>query len=164
MRISVLVAATLLAAAPAFAADPSAEDFLSKQIKAGNGLVELGGLAAKKGARPEVRRFGETLASDATHRRAQDADLARKLGLEVPDGLGEDGEIQTKTLRELDGRAFDQAFARYVLYDRRRDLERLQTEAKAGAPLVANLARAELPLARRDLERARALDHAVGNE
>lgn len=164
MRAFVLIAATVLAAAPAHAADASAQAFLTKQIKAGNGLVELGGLAAKKGARPDVRRFGETLANDATRRRAQDADLARKLGLEVPGGLDEDGETQTKTLRELDGRAFDQAFARYVLYDRRRDLERIEAEAKAGAPLVADLARAELPHVRRDLERARALDRAVGNE
>lgn len=163
MRISVLIAAAVLAAAPAFAADRSAENFLSQEIKAGNAMVELGGLAANKGALPEVRRFGRALASEAANKRAQDSDLARKLGVDIPGEPDEDGDHQLKTLRELDGRAFDQAFARYVLYDHRRDIDRLEAQAKARPPLVADLARTELADARRDLAKAKALDHAVGN-
>lgn len=164
MRASLLIAAALLAAAPAFGADASAEAFLSKEIRSGAGLVEIGALAAKKGAAPEVRRDGQRLESDAERKRAQEADLARRLGLQVPVELDEDGRRQLKTLDELEGHDFDQAFARYVLYDQRQDLERLEDEAKAGAPPVADLARAELPAARRDLARAKALDRAVGNE
>jgi putative membrane protein len=167
MRASVLIAAAVLAAAPtlaqALAADGSAQAFLSKEIKAGNGLVELGAAAAKKGARPEVRRYGRRLESDAGRKRAQDAELARKLGLEVPVELDEEGENQLKTLSELNGFDFDQAFARFVLYDQRRDLQRLEAETQAGPPLVADLARAALPDVRRDLAEAQALDRAVGN-
>lgn len=163
MRAPPLIAAALLAAAPAFGADSSADAFLSKEIRSGAGLVELGALAAKKGAAPEVRRYGQRLGSDAERKRAQEADLARKLGVQVPVEIDEDGQHQLKTLNELEGRDFDQAFARYVLYDQRRDLERLEAEAKTGAPLVGELARQELPDARRALERAKALDRAVGN-
>lgn len=164
MRASVLIAAAVFAAAPTQAIDASAQAFLAKEIKFGNGLVEFGALAAKKAAAPEVRRYGGTLVSDAERKRAQDADLARKLGLQVPVEIDEEGQTQLKTLDELEGRDFDQAFARFVLYDLRRDLERLEAETKAGAPLVADHAREALPGVRRDLARAKALDHAVGNQ
>ena len=165
MRAPLLIAATLLAAAPALGADASADAFLSKEIRSGAGRVELGALAAKKGAAPEVRRYGQRLGRDAERKRGQEADLARKLGLQIPVEIDEDGQRQLKTLDELAGPDFDQAFARYVLYDQRQDLERLEAEAKAGAPpVVADLVRAELPAARRDQASARALDHAVGNE
>jgi putative membrane protein len=79
--------------------------------------IETGSLAVRKGSTKEIRDFGAMLARDHSSVRQQDRDLARSLGVTPTPpkdfALAKAHVDAIKSLRGLNGKAFDRAFLQH---------------------------------------------------
>jgi putative membrane protein len=117
MRVSVLVAASVLWLS---AVGVSAQSITDAQIAhivvtANQVDIDAGKLAASKATNPEVKKFGQTMASDHTGVNKQAGDLAAKLKVTPADNptsqsLKADGDKNVAALKGLSGAAFDKAY------------------------------------------------------
>ena len=117
MRVSVLVAASVLWLS---AVGVSAQSITDAQIAhivvtANQVDIDAGKLAASKATNPEVKKFGQTMASDHTGVNKQAGDLAAKLKVTPADNptsqsLKANGDKNVAALKGLSGAAFDKAY------------------------------------------------------
>ena len=117
MRVSVLVAASVLWLS---AVGVSAQSITDAQIAhivvtANQVDIDAGKLAASKATNPEVKKFGQTMASDHTGVNKQAGDLAAKLKVTPADNptsqsLKANGDKNVAALTGLSGAAFDKAY------------------------------------------------------
>lgn len=127
-------ALALFTGAAAVGQAPSEQDkhWVHDAIEGGNGEVELGHLAQRKGNSDDVRRFGQHMVEDHTKLGMQVKAVAAKTGVNAPSGTAA-GAMATKAeLEVLSGDAFDKAYIKAMVKDHRDDLEAFQKEADGG--------------------------------
>jgi len=124
-----LVIALAAAPLPSLAAN-SATQFITDAIKGDNSEMALGGLALGRGTTLAVRDFGLTLITD--HRKAKigAVELAKKHQISVPTEMMDEAKAELQKLLSLQGRAFDDEFARYMVDDHVKDVSDFAEEAK----------------------------------
>jgi putative membrane protein len=138
----------IISSASIFAADLSGNDsdFNKKAAKGGMAEVELGRLAARKGATPEVREFGNRMIRDHSKANRQLAALAASKGIELSksDSLSED--VSAVHLKMLSGKSFDEAYIKMMVDDHKEDVADFQKESESAQdPDVKNFATKTLP-------------------
>ncbi len=120
--------------------------------------VELGKIAAQKGASDGVKQFGQKMVDDHTKANDQLKELASKDKLEIPDSLDAKHQSRVDKLSKLSGPQFDKAYIKDQLKDHEKDVSEFQNEAQNGAdPNVKQFAATTLPTLQEHLKMVKEL-------
>jgi putative membrane protein len=156
---SALIAASLFAAAPAFAA-PSATDteFAMKAAQAGIAEISEGRAAETKGQSAAVKAFGKKMVDD--HSKAADElkEVASKSGVKLPTTTSNDEKATAERLAKLKGADFDKAYSEQAVKDHEAAVALFKNEASAGSDAgLKSFAQQTLPTLEEHLRMAKAL-------
>src|SRR5215468_1481319 len=117
MRFSSVIAAAtlLLAVSIAGAQSPNDAQIAHIVVTANQVDIDAGKLAESKGASKDVKDFGKMMVTDHTGVNKQAVALATKLKVTPEDNptsqsLKQGGDANLKTLKTLNGKAFDKAY------------------------------------------------------
>jgi putative membrane protein len=106
--------------------------FAMEAAMGGLAEVELGRLAAQKGASDEVRQFGQRMVDD--HSKAND-ELTRVVsskGMTPPAALDAKHQAAVQKLSALSGDKFDKEYVKMMVSDHKKDVGEFQKEASRG--------------------------------
>ena len=92
--------------------------------------VELGKLAADKGASDAVKQFGKRMTDDHGKANGELKDFAEKKGLTLPADLDAKHKQLRDRLAKLNGADFDRAYANEMVKDHKKDVADFKREAK----------------------------------
>jgi len=149
-----IFAAILLGYGSIATADSARDDFLKTAIKGDNSEIRLGELAARNGARPAVREYGQTLVADHAKAKAEAGRLARQLAVNVPAGAMLKADAEYVKLKVLSGRSFDREFVGYMIRDHQHDIHDFAAFARTHKGPVGDLAQMQLPTLKKHLRLA----------
>lgn len=141
-----LLSAAILCSTTAAIAQAGASDddkhFVDAALKGGMAEVELGKLAADKGASEDVKRFGARMVADHEKLGEKMKAVASQIGLTPPSMTTATGMAEKTELEVLSGKSFDDAYIKAMLKDHKQDLEDFKKEvANASSPVVKRAAR-----------------------
>jgi len=109
--------------------------------------VELGKVAAQKGASDGVKQFGQKMVDDHTKANDQLKEIATKENMEMPTTLDSKHQSRVDKLSKLSGAAFDKAYMKDQLKDHEQDVKEFQMEAQNGHdPNIKQFATTTLPV------------------
>jgi putative membrane protein len=120
--------------------------FVKDAAEGGMMEVELGKMAASKGASDGVKQFGQKMVDDHSKANDQLKEVASKEGMEIPSAIGSKKQAHIDKLSKLDGEAFDKAYVKDMVKDHETDVHEFQVEAQNGTnPNVKQFAASTLP-------------------
>ncbi|HYY98763.1 MAG TPA: DUF4142 domain-containing protein [Pyrinomonadaceae bacterium] len=115
--------------------------------------VQLGQLAAQKGASDEVRQFGQRMVDDHTKANQDLMQVASGKGLTLPTALDAKHQAEVQKLSALSGDAFDRAYVKMMVKDHKKDVAEFQKESARGAdPDIKSFAARTLPTLQEHLQ------------
>jgi putative membrane protein len=134
--VTTLLAATALCAASGFAKDKEMKTggmdaaFIPKAASGGMTEVELGKLAAEKGASQEVKDFGNQMVKD--HSKANDElkEVAGKMNVTVPEKVDAKHQAMIAKMSALSGAAFDKAYVKGMVKAHQEDIALFESADK----------------------------------
>jgi putative membrane protein len=134
--ITTFLAATALSAASGFAEDKEMKTegmdaaFIAKAAAGGMTEVELGKLAAEKGASQEVKDFGNQMVKD--HSKANDElkEVAGKMNVMVPEKVDAKHQAMIARMSALSGAAFDKAYVNGMVKAHKADIALFESADK----------------------------------
>lgn len=103
--------------------------FARDAMEGGMAEVQLGQLAAQKGASDDVKQFGQKMVQDHTQLNDQMKPIASKLGVRPPARLSKKDQALKTKLEALSGAQFDNAYMEAMVKDHKKDLSDFRTEA-----------------------------------
>lgn len=162
--ISACIAASLFAAAPAFAA-PSATDtkFATKAAQAGMAEISEGHAAETKGQSAAVKAFGKKMVDDHTKAADELKNVAAKSGVKLPTATSNDEKQVAERLAKLDGAAFDKLYSEQAVKDHEGAVALFKNEASAGSDAgLKSFAQQTLPTLEEHLRMAKELPAGGG--
>ena len=121
--------------------------------------VELGRVAAQKGASDEVRQFGQRMVDD--HSKANDdlMQVATSKGWTLPTALDPKHQADVQRLSALSGEAFDREYVKMMVKDHKKDVGEFQKESARGADAdVKAFATRTLPTLQEHLQMIQRID------
>ena len=127
--------------------------FATEAAMGGMMEVELGKVAAEKGASDEVRQYGQRMVDDHSKANEQLMQLASSKGLTLPTAPDAKHQAETQKLSALSGEKFDKEYVKMMLKDHKKDVPAFEKEANGGmdAELKA-FAASTLPTLREHLQ------------
>jgi putative membrane protein len=140
------------------AADKPAEKFLKEAIEGNLIEVQMGELAQEKGQSEAARSFGKELATDHGSANLKALGVAAELGMSPPSEPSKKHKSLHARLSKLSGPAFDRQFAREMVEDHKKDIREFEKAAKMPNASVAKFANEILPVLRKHLQSAEALE------
>jgi putative membrane protein len=155
MAVAVLSAPLALAAG---ATASHSDAFIEKAIQGNLAEIKEGRLAQRKGATTGVRRFGEVLVRDHSKADRKAMAAASSMGVTPPAQPSSSQTMQYEHLAALSGRRFDEAFVKAEVKDHEQDLAKYRREAKAPNSPASTYASTSLPVLRKHLRMAEALE------
>jgi putative membrane protein len=141
MKISFLTCTTLfalvVAATSATAADKSTVSsadklFAMKAAQGGMTEVQLGQLAADKGASQDVKDFGSKMVTDHGKANEELKTIATAKGLTLPDKLDDKHQAMVDKMSKMSGTEFDKAYVPAMVKAHKADDALFSKEAKSG--------------------------------
>ncbi|HEY7211799.1 MAG TPA: DUF4142 domain-containing protein [Bryobacteraceae bacterium] len=133
--------------------------FLKDAALGGMAEVELGKLAAEKGASDGVKQFGQKMVDDHSKANDQLKEVAAKTQIEVPSSLDSKHQKTLDKLAKLSGPEFDKAYIKDMVKDHREDVSDFQAEAQNGTnPNIRQFAASTLPTLKEHLNMAEDLN------
>lgn len=121
--------------------------------------VELGRLAAQKGASEDVRQFGQRMVDDHTRANEELMRVASSKGMTPPTALDAKHQAAMRKLSALSGERFDREYAKMMVGDHKKTVGEFQKEAGRGAdPDIKAFAAAQLPALQEHLRMAQRLN------
>src|SRR5215204_1093513 len=115
--------------------------------------VELGRLAAQKGASDEVRQFGQRMVDDHSKANEELMRVASSKGLTPPAALDAKHQAEMQKLSALSGEKFDREYVKMMIKDHKKDVSEFQKEASRGAdPDIKAFASSTLPTLQEHLQ------------
>jgi putative membrane protein len=121
--------------------------------------VELGRLAAQKGASEDVRQFGQRMVDDHTKSNEELMSVVSPKGIRPPTTLDAKHQAAVRKLSALSGERFDREYARMMVGDHKKTVAEFQREADRGAdPDIKAFAASKLPALQEHLRMAQRLD------
>jgi putative membrane protein len=115
--------------------------------------VEMGRLAAQKGASDEVRQFGQRMVDDHTKANEELMQLASGKGMTLPAAPDPKHRSEMQKLSALSGERFDREYVKMMVKDHRKDGGEFQKEAARGAdPELKSFASRTLPTLQEHLQ------------
>jgi putative membrane protein len=150
---SLMLAATTHAAAP-----PTPAEFVSKASEAGLAEVELGKLAVKNAASPQVRAYGQRMITDHEKAGAELDALAAKKNLATTKALNAMHQKAVQSLGEKKGMDFDAAYAAQMMRDHDEAVALFTSGTTLADRDLASFASRTLPTLREHQQMASQLD------
>jgi putative membrane protein len=136
---------------------PQDRDFLERASQGSNAEVAMGGLAANRALRPEVRALGGRMLNDHGAINRGLAAIAGKHRIILPTDLG-DHQASYDRLVDLHRDHFDREFVQVMVEDHDMAVLLFQGEASGGVdPEIRAFAARTLPLIRAHLQHAKTL-------
>src|SRR3954466_8950369 len=117
MRLLSLSIVALMVSSAVLAADKPSQAFLKKAIEGNFAEVEMGKLAQQNGQSDDVKKFGQTLASDHSAANQKAIDAAKALNVTAPDGPNAKQKADYEKMSKMTGAAFDRQFAAHMVAD-----------------------------------------------
>ncbi|HZR79492.1 MAG TPA: DUF4142 domain-containing protein [Candidatus Binatia bacterium] len=138
-----------------------AKKFLNEAAIGGIAEVQLAKIAEQRARSPQVKQFAQTM--DRDHSRANErlAEVAKKVGVQVPDQLDPDHQQLADRLTKLEADDFDADYMKAMVDDHEKDVAAFQQATQSKDTEVAKFAEETLPVLRRHLEMARQIDNQV---
>jgi putative membrane protein len=134
--LALLPTAVLTARAQSTSASAADRDFVTTALRGGMAEVELGKLAAAKGASNDVKQFGQKMVADHTQMGENMKHVALQVGASQPSKMSPaDMALETK-LKALSGDAFDKAYIQAMVKDHEDDLGLFNKEISSGSSSV----------------------------
>ena len=106
--------------------------FAAEAAMGGMEEVELGRMAAEKGATDEVRQFGRRMVEDHSKANEELTRLAAEKGWALPSSLDAKHRADVEKLAPLAGEAFDRAYVKMMLADHKKDVGEFQRQSERG--------------------------------
>jgi putative membrane protein len=106
--------------------------FASEAAIGGMEEVQLGQIAAQKGASDEVRQFGQHMVDDHTKANEDLMRVASGKGWTLPTALDAKHQADVQKLSALSGAAFDREYVKMMLKDHKKDVSDFQKESMHG--------------------------------
>jgi len=121
--------------------------------------VEMGRLAAEKGASDEVRQFGQRMVDDHTKANQELTQLASSKGMTLPATLDPKHQADMQKMSALSGEAFDKAYVKMMVKDHKKDVGEFQKESTRGADAdIKGFATRTLPTLQEHLQMIQRID------
>ena len=115
--------------------------------------VELGRLAAQKGASEDVRQFGQRMVDDHSKANAELMQLASGKGMTLPAAPDAKHQAGMRKLSALSGEKFDKEYVKMMLKDHKKDVAAFEKEAAGGMDAeLKSFAASTLPTLREHLQ------------
>jgi putative membrane protein len=108
------------------------EQWLMMSIEGDRFEIQGGQLAQQKGTTQKVRDLGSRLVKDHSKSLADAIELARKLGIEVPDSPSPSQQWELRAVAQFDGSDFDRWYADLEVQDHIQDIQEAKDEVKSG--------------------------------
>jgi len=110
---------------------PADHNFVNEAAIGGLAEVELGNLAKEKASNPDVKSFGDRMATD--HGKANDElkNWAQQKNVTLPTELDAKHKAERDRLAKLSGDAFDKAYMRLMVADHSHDVAAFKRESTA---------------------------------
>jgi len=164
--LAALVGAVVLlcSSAAARAAETSAAAFLQQAAQIDIAEINAGNLAQKNSDNADVKSYGQMLVADHAKHLTAVQDVAKSLGVSVPDMPPPAEKQEADKLKKLNGRAFDQEFVAHMVEGHQMAITLYGAEAKAGNADSSALAQKTLPTLQHHLEMAQALQKTIGQQ
>lgn len=153
--LSVSLVALMISSA-AVAAEKQSQTFLKKAIEGNFAEVEMGKLAQQNGQSDEVKKFGQTLASDHSAANQKAMDAAKALNVTAPDGPNAKQKADYEKMSKMTGTAFDRQFAARMVADHQKDIAEYKKEAKQ-SDAAADYAKSQIDRLQMHLDTAKSL-------
>ncbi|HEX7956698.1 MAG TPA: DUF4142 domain-containing protein [Pyrinomonadaceae bacterium] len=107
--------------------------FATEAAMGGMMEVELGRVAAQKGASDEVRQFGQRMVDDHTKANEELMRVASGKGMTLPSAPDPKHRAEMQKLSALSGERFDREYVKMMLKDHRKDVAEFRKESARGA-------------------------------
>jgi putative membrane protein len=121
--------------------------------------VEMGRLAAQKGASDEVRQFGQRMVDDHSKANSDLMQVASSKGWALPAALDAKHQADMRKMSALSGEAFDRAYVKMMVKDHKKDVGEFQKESTRGADAdVKSFAARTLPTLQEHLQMIQRID------
>lgn len=140
-------------------------DFVSMAASSGLMEVELGKVAAQKGASPEVKKFGQHMVDDHSKANAELKQLATKKKWTLPTKMNAEHQAAFDQLSKMSGKDFDRDYMAQMVKAHMMDVGMFEqaTKQATDADLKA-LASKTTPTLRMHLDMARELNSKTQNQ
>lgn len=137
-------------------------DFVMDAAMGGMLEVELGRVAAQRGASDAVKQFGQRMVDDHSKANQELMSLASSKGLTLPTALDDKHQQTVTKLSGLSGAEFDRAYSKLMLKDHEKDVKEFERQSTRGGDAdIRAFATKTLPTLQEHLQMVRALP---GNE
>jgi putative membrane protein len=140
------------------ASSATAKSFLTDAAQGDAAEIKMGTLAEKNGGSAQTKDFGKMLVTDHTKAGQQVKATAQQVGVTVEEQPNSEQQKDYDKLSKLKGAAFDKEFARMSVEDHQKDIAKFQKEADAKDGPVSELAQQQLPVLKKHLQTAQALE------
>lgn len=142
----------------------SPQAFLKGAIQGDLAEMQLGRLAQQKaGNNKQLQQFGEMLENDHAANKQKAQAVAKQLDVAVPGSPNAEQQHTYQQLSQLEGPEFERQFASHMVADHQRDVAKFTIESKSSNPQIAQFAQATLPVLKKHLQRAEALEKSTGS-
>jgi putative membrane protein len=136
----------------------SDHSFMKEAADGGLAEVELGQLAGEKSSNPQVKEFGQRMASDHGKANEQLKQIASQKGVTLPTEPSAKHKATKERLSKMSGDEFDKAYMSAMLKDHKKDVAAFQQESEKGKdPDVKNFAAQTLPTLQDHLKHAQSI-------
>ncbi|HEX8188389.1 MAG TPA: DUF4142 domain-containing protein [Pyrinomonadaceae bacterium] len=137
----------------------SDQKFVMFAAMGGMAEVEMGRLAAQKGASEDVRQFGQRMVDDHTKANEELMRIVSPKGMTPPAMLDAKHQAAMQKMSALSGEKFDREYAKMMVGDHKKTVGEFQKEAGRGAdPDLKAFAAAQLPALQEHLRMAQRLN------
>lgn len=172
LRLLILSAVLLLPAGSGFAAVEGGkvadkltgdeERFLLESALSGMMEVQLGKVAAQKGAHERVKEFGKRMQEDHTKMNERLKKIASAKNVQLPAKLSGKYQSAVERLGKLSGSEFDREYIDHMINAHGEDIQKFEIQAgRAQDPDVRKFAADSLPLLKKHLELAEATQKQI---
>jgi len=136
--------------------------FLTKAMQGDLAEIQMGKLAQEKGGTPQVKQFGQTLASDHSDNLDKAKQVASSVGVTPPTQPSTKAQNDYTKMSKLSGHAFDSQFARGMVRDHKTTIAEFRQAEKMTGP-TKQFAQESLPVLEKHLKAAQSIEtHTVG--
>jgi putative membrane protein len=139
------------------------EKFFNQAASGGMLEVELGRLAAEKGASTQVKAFGQRMVTDHGKANQQLMQVAQSMRKAMPTQMLPEHRAHRDQMARLSGAEFDRMYMTHMLKEHRKDIASFEKQAQNGQdPALRSFAQQTLPVLREHRNMAETVASQVG--
>jgi len=139
----------------------AATNFVKEAAEGGMAEVKLGQLAEQKATSPDVKAFGQRMATDHGKVNGELQQLAAEKNVTLPKGLDSKDQALYDRLSKLSGHQFDKTYMSEMVKDHKADIAEFQKAAHSPDPQVKDFASKTLPTLEDHLREAQQIASAT---